>query len=181
MTGVMYLTAIRTASMAASKQSDGVHGGHDRARGLAVAAVHGLEQVGLLGLGGQAGGRAAALHVDDDAAAARGMTARPMASDLRSMPGPAGGGDAERPAEGGADGGADAGDLVLGLEGADAEVLVLGQLVQDVGGRRDRDSCRGRAGSSASVAGGDQAPGQGRVAGDVACRCRAASLAGGTW
>jgi hypothetical protein len=35
-------------------------------RGLAVAAVDGLQQVGLLGLGGQAGGGAAALHVDHD-------------------------------------------------------------------------------------------------------------------
>jgi hypothetical protein len=31
-----------------------------------------------------------------------------------------------------------AGDLVLGLEGAHAELLVLGQLVQDVRGRGDR-------------------------------------------
>ena len=33
---------------------------------------------------------------------------------------------------------ADAGDLVLGLERRDAEVLVLAQLVQDVRRRRDR-------------------------------------------
>jgi hypothetical protein len=42
------------------------------------------------------------------------------------------------PAERRADGGGDAGDLVLGLERADAEVLVLRELVQDVGGRGDR-------------------------------------------
>ena len=51
---------------------------------------------------------------------------------------PAGGGARQVPAEGGAQGGADAGDLVLGLEGADAEVLVLRQLVEDVGRRGDR-------------------------------------------
>ena len=42
------------------------------------------------------------------------------------------GGDAEVAAEGGAERRADAGDLVLGLHGADAEVLVLRQLVEDV-------------------------------------------------
>ena len=41
-------------------------GGDHRHRALAVAAEHRLEQVGLFGLGRQAGARAAALHVDDD-------------------------------------------------------------------------------------------------------------------
>ena len=71
-TGVRYLRAMRAASMAASKQSDGLVGRHDRQRRLAVVAVHGQQQVGLLGLGGQAGRGTAALDVDDDAAAARG-------------------------------------------------------------------------------------------------------------
>ena len=52
------------------------------------------------------------------------MTARPIASDLRAMPGPVVAGHAHRAAEAGADGRADGRDLVLGLEGLDAEVLV---------------------------------------------------------
>ena len=66
------------------------------------------------------------------------ITARPMASDLRQMPGPLVAVTPRRAAEGGADGHADGGDLVLGLDGADAEALQLGQVVQDVAGRRDR-------------------------------------------
>ena len=59
-------------------------------------------------------------------------TARPIVSPLSAMPGPGGRGDAERAAERRAERRADAGDLVLGLERAHAEALVLGQLVQDV-------------------------------------------------
>ena len=66
------------------------------------------------------------------------LTARPIASDLRSTPGPARGGDAEVPGERSTDRDADRGDLVLGLQRAHAEVLVRGELVQDVGRRRDR-------------------------------------------
>ena len=40
--------------------------GHDRDRAFAVATVEGLGEVGLLGLGREAGRRAAALDVDDD-------------------------------------------------------------------------------------------------------------------
>ena len=105
------------------------------------------------------------------------LTARPIVSDLRSMPGPAGGGDAEGAAEGGAEGGADAGDLVLGLEGADAEVLVLGELVEDVGGRGDRVGAEEQR-QLRQVGGGDQAPGEGGVAGDVGVGARARAAAG---
>ncbi len=73
---------------------------------------------------------------------------------------------AERPSEGGPDGGADAGDLVLGLEGPDPEVLVLGQLVEDVRGRGDRVGAEEDR-QVGLVGGGDQAPGEGGVAGDV--------------
>ena len=47
-------------------------------------------------------------------------TARPIVSDFRATPGPRGGGDADGAAEAGAEGDADAGDLVLGLHGRDA-------------------------------------------------------------
>ena len=56
---------MRAASMAASKQCDGVMAATMGTGRLAVAAVHGVEEVGLLGLGGQARGGAAALDVDD--------------------------------------------------------------------------------------------------------------------
>ena len=132
-----YVTAIRTASIAASKQCDGVMAATMGNGRLAVAAVHGVEEVGLLGLRGQAGRRAAPLDVDDEEGE---LEADGQADRLRLQVEPRArrGGDAERAAEGRADGGADAGDLVLGLEGAHAEVLVLGQLVEDVGGRGDR-------------------------------------------
>ena len=45
------------------------------------------------------------------------------------------GGDAEVTGEGGAERHAGGGDLVLGLDRANAEVLVLGELVEDVGRR----------------------------------------------
>src|ERR687893_152237 len=69
-------------------------------------------------------------------------------------------------AVGGADRGADAGDLVLGLQGAHPEVLVLGQLVQDVRRRRDRVGAEEQR-QPRQLAGSDEPPGQRRVAVDV--------------
>ena len=109
----------------------------DRHRRLAVAAEHRLQQVGLLGLGRQPGRGAAALDVDDQQRQLghHGEADRlGLQRDARAR----GGGHAEGAGEGRAEGRADAGDLVLGLEGGDAEALVLAQLVQDVGGRGDR-------------------------------------------
>ena len=61
----MYLSAMRLASMATQKQSPGVDAAEHRDRRLGVAAEERLQQVGLLGLGGQAGGGPAALDVAD--------------------------------------------------------------------------------------------------------------------
>ena len=135
--------AMRAASMATSKQCGRAVGGHDRQRRLAVAAVH-----------GHAAGRPARSWwaarwtgpprwMSMTTSGSSRLTARPMVSALRARPGPAGGGDAQVAAEGGAERGADAGDLVLGLQGAHAEVLVLGQLVEDVRGRGDGVASRG--------------------------------------
>ena len=160
-----YLRAMRAASMAASKQCAGRHGGHDRQRRLAVAAVHGEQQVGLLGLGRQPGRRPAPLDVDDEQRQleADGQADRlGLEVDARA----ARRGHAEMAAEGGAEGGADAGDLVLGLQGAHAEVLVLRQLVEDVGRRGDRVGAEEQR-QLGQLAGGDQAPRQRGVAGDV--------------
>ena len=111
--------------------------GDDRQRRLAVAPVHREQEVGLLGLGGQTGGRAAALHVDEHE---RQLHAdrEPERLGLEVDAGTARGGDAELAGERAADRDADRGDLVLGLHRAHAEVLVLRQLVEDVGRGRDR-------------------------------------------
>ncbi len=139
---------------------------HDRDRRLAVAAEHRLQQVGLLGLGGQAGGRAAALDVDDDE---RELGHHREADRLRleRHTGAGGGGHAEVTDVGRPDGGTDAGDLVLGLERRDAEGLVLRQLVEDVGGRGDRVGAEEQREAGLHAA-GDEAVGEGEVAGDVA-------------
>ncbi len=112
-------------------------GGDHGHRAFAVAAEHGLQQIGLLGLGRQTGARAAALHVDDDQRQLghdRQADALPFQRDAR----PAGRRDRHRAAEGGADRGRHGRDFVFGLERAHAEILVPGQLVQNVAGRRDR-------------------------------------------
>src|SRR5262249_31207997 len=98
---------------------------------LAVATEHRLQQVGLFGPGWQTRRRPAALYVDDDQ---RQLGHHGQAHSLRLQrdAGAGGAGDTQRTAVGGADGRADARDLVFRLEGEDVEVLVLGQLVQDV-------------------------------------------------
>ena len=68
----------------------------------------------------------------------------------------------ERRAEGHSDGG----DLVLGLHRADAEVLVLGELVENVRGWSDRVGAE-RDRQLGELTAGDDAPGQRRVAGDT--------------
>ena len=111
--------------------------GDDRQRRLTVAAVHREHEVGLLGLRRQSGRRAAALHVDEHE--------RQLHADRESErlglevhPGTARRGHAELTGERATDGDADRGDLVLGLHRAHTEVLVLRQLVEDVGRRGDR-------------------------------------------
>ena len=142
----------------------------DRDRGLAVAPEHRLQQVGLLGLGRQSGRRATALDVDDQQ---RELGHHRQADRLRlQRDARAGGrGHAEAAGERRADGGADAGDLVLGLERRDAEGLVLAQLVEDVGGRRDRVGAEEQR-QPRLHAPGDQAVGEREVAGDVAVGAR---------
>src|SRR3546814_6692087 len=81
--------------------------------------------------------RAAALHVDHQ----QRQLGHHCQADRLTLQGDTGagrGGDAEVTGKGGADGGADSGDLVLGLKRRHAERLVLGELVEDVGGRSDR-------------------------------------------
>ncbi len=141
-------------------------GGDHRDRRLAVAAEHGLEQVGLLGLGRQTGRRAASLDVDDDQ---RQLGHDGQADRLRLEREPRAGrcGDPQLAGERRPERRADAGDLVLGLDRRHAEGLVLAELVEDVGGRGDRVAPQehGQAGLHPA---GHQAVGQRQVAGDVA-------------
>ena len=76
-------------------------------------------------------------------------------------------GHRERTAKRRAQSRADAGDLVLGLECAHAEALVLGQLVQDVRGGGDRVGAQEER-QAGPQRGRDQPVGQRQVPGDVA-------------
>ena len=91
---------------------------------------------------------------------------------LEHDPRSGGGGDAERAAEGRAERSSDGGDLVLGLEGADAEALVPRQLLEDRARRRDRVGAEEEV-EPGELRGGDQPVGDCRVAADlpVDARC----------
>ena len=138
---------------------------HDGQRRLAVTAEHRDVEVGGLGLGGQAGGGPAALDVDEQQRQLHRHRQRDRLA-LERHARTRGGGHAEVAGEGGAERHADRCDLVLGLHGADAEVLVLRQLVEDVGRRRDRVRAE-RDRQLGELAGGDEAPRQRRVARDA--------------
>ena len=123
-------------------------GGDHRHRRLGVPAPHREEEVGLLGLGRHPRGRACALDVDDH----ERQLERDGEADrlhLQDDAGTARRADAERAAEARAERGADGGDLVLGLERPDAEVLrrESSSRISDAGviGRR-----RGRAAGRSS-------------------------------
>ena len=142
--------------------------GDDRHRRLPVAAVHRHHQIGRLGFGGQTGGRAAALDVDHDQRKLKAH-GEPEGFALERNTRATGGRDADMAAIARAEGGADGGDLVFGLEGPDAEVLVLRQLVKDVARRRDRIRAEEQR-EAGLLACGDQTPTQGGVAVDVRVR-----------
>ena len=108
--------------------------GHGR---LGVPAEERLEQVGLLGLRRQPRRGAATLDVDDDERQLdHGREADRLRLERHARA--RGRGDRETAGVGRADRGGDRRDLVLGLEGDDAVLLQHRQLVQDVGGGRDR-------------------------------------------
>ena len=97
--------------------------GEHRHRRLGVAAEQHHQQVGLLRLRRHPRRRAGALDVEDHERQLE-RDREPDRLRLEDDARAARGRDAERAAEGRAERGADRGDLVLGLEGADAEVLV---------------------------------------------------------
>ena len=115
----------------------GAAGGDHRDRGIAVAAIDRLIKVALLGLGRQAGRRPAALRVDDyqgQLGHHRQAHRLGLERDTRARAG----GDAQMPGVRGANRSGNRGDLILSLEGGDAEFLEADQIVQDRAGRRDR-------------------------------------------
>ena len=136
----------------------GAVGGQHRDRGFAVASEHGDHQIGCLGFGGQTCGGAASLDIHHQ----QGQLQADGQTDGFAFEGEAGagcGGDADVSAVGCADGCAHRGDFVFGLEGADAEVLALGEFVEHVGGGRDRIRTEEQR-PLGLLAGGDQTPGE---------------------
>ena len=119
----MYLSAMRTASIATSKQSAGdaaaITGSGDSLLRPNITCSRSACSV-LVGSPVDGPPRWMSQMTSGSSTDHR----QAIASVLSAMPGPLGRGDAERAAERGADRRADRRDLVLGLEGGDAEVLV---------------------------------------------------------
>ncbi len=133
---------------------------HHGKRGITVAAVHGLKEIGLFGLGRHAGGRAGSLAVHHHQRQL-GRHGEAQRFGLQRDPRPGARGEAERAGIGRTNGGADGGDLVFGLEREHAVFLHPGHHVQQGGGGSDGVRAEhqfvdgGRAGAS------DEAPGRG--------------------
>ena len=140
-------------------------GSNHRHGRFAVTSEEGLQEVGLLRLGGQTRGRTATLHVEHhegqlhDDGEVHGLT-------LQADAGTRGGSDTEGTGKGCTYSRCTAGNLVLTLHGGDTERLVLGEFVQHVGGRGD--GVRAEVELQARLLGSsDEAVGCGLVARDV--------------
>ena len=166
------MTAIRTASTAAAKQSPGDCGATigTGASPLRPNIAWSRSDCSVL-VGSPVEGPPRWTSITSSGSSV--ITASPIASVFSAMPGPEVVVTPRWPAKEAPMRGADAGDLVLGLEGGDAEALVPGQFVQDVGGRGDRVGAQEER-QPGLHRGGHQAIGQGHVAGDVAVDARAA-------
>ena len=165
-TGVRYLSAIRARLDRGPEAVARGRRGDDGHRRLAVAAVEDAEQVGLLRLRRHPGRRARALDVADDERQLelhREADRLLLQHDAR----PGRDRDAERAAERRAERGARGRDLVLGLEGLDAERLVARELLEDRRGRRDRVGAEVEL-QPRLPRRGDEADRERLVAGDVA-------------
>ena len=140
-------------------------GGDDRHGAFAVAAVEGLQQVGLFTLGGQTRRGTAALHVDDD----QWQLVDDSQIDGLALQADAGAGGrcgSQCTGERCAYGTGTSADLVFTLDGDDAARLVLRQLVQDIGSGSDRIRTEEET-QTGFLGGGNQAVRGGLVAGDV--------------
>ena len=132
-----YLSAIRTASIAASKQSDGEPAA---TTGTGDSLLRPYSTISRSACSGFVG-----IPVDGPARWMSQISERQLEHDrepdrlgLEDDARAGRGRDAERAAERRADRRAGGGDLVLGLERADAEVLVARELLEDRARRRDR-------------------------------------------
>ena len=105
-------------------------------------------------------------HVDDEQRQLE-CDGEPDRLRLEDDPRPRGGGHAERAAEGSAESCPRRGDLVLGLERAHAEVLQLGELLEDVRRRRDGIGAEEER-EPRELAGSDKAVRQRRVSRNLA-------------
>ena len=132
-----YFTAIRAASIAASKQPDGVDAATTGTGDSEFRPKSTISRSACSGFVGIPVDGPGALDVDDDERELE-RHREPDRLRLEHDPGPCRRRHAERAAERRAERGSRGGDLVLGLERAHAEVLQLGELLEDVGGRRDR-------------------------------------------
>ncbi len=141
-----------------------------RHRSLAVATEDREQQVGLFRLGRKTGRRPTTLHIDHDERKL-GHQGQADGLALEGEARPAGSRERQAAGERGTDGNADTGDLVLGLERLHPEVLVSGQLMQDVRGGCDRVGAV-EHGEIGGLPGSDDAPGHGGVAGHVGVRAR---------
>ncbi len=133
-----------------------------------MASVHRQHEVRGLRLGGHARRRARPLDVHDHHGQLQG-DGEADGLGLEVQPRAAGSRDSEVAREGGPQGHVRRGDLVLGLERAHAEVLVAGQLVQDVRGGSDRVGAVEQR-ELRLLGGSYQSPGQGGIARDVGVR-----------
>ena len=140
-------------------------GREHRHRALRVSPEQHHQQVGLFRLRRHPGRGAGALDVEDQQRELE-HDPEPDRLLLQHDPRSGRGGDAERAAEGRAEGRADGRDLVLGLEGADAEALVPRQLLEDRARRRDRVGAEEEV-EPGELRGGDQPVGDCRVAADL--------------
>ena len=164
-TGVRYVSAIRAASTATSKQSDGDCGAITATGDSPLRPYSACSRSACSVLVGRpVDGPPRCTSTTSSGSSV--ITREADGLGLQRDAGAGGAGDAERTAVGRADCRADAGDLVLGLEGQDVEVLVLGQLVQDVRRRRDRVAAEHHL-DVGELTGRDDAVGQRGVARDL--------------
>ncbi len=143
----------------------GGRGGNHRHRALRVSPEEHHQQVGLLGLRRHPGRGAGALDVEHEQRQLE-HDPEPDRLLLEHDTGPGGRRDAERASERRAERRAGGRDLVLGLEGADAEGLVSRQLLEDRARRRDRVGPEEEI-EPGELRGRDQPVGERRVAGDL--------------
>ena len=157
-TGVLYLRAMRAASIADVEAILHRRGRENDARAVAVPAVNRLVQIALLHIGREARARSAALHVDNDERHLRhGSPADRFGLERDAGTGAAGDGEVAREREAERD--RDRAKLVLGLH-EDAAVFRQFAPQNFHDGRPGRDGITG----AVTHAGGDQSVGEGLVA-----------------